>query len=145
MKLKLFMVLAFALLLTGFSCQAQNGPTAPSITVSWIQSTGSTNALAKNCVYRGVAAGTYDLPAKFCSSTPITSWKDVAVVRGTTYHYAVTAQDVNGAESAYSADLQATSPIINAPAGLATVIISTLFPPHLSPRQTKRTLLAGIR
>ena len=114
------------MLLSAWSCQAQNGPTAPMVKLSWVQSVGDTNPVAKNCVYRGSSAGVYTTPALFCSTAPVTAYTDTQVVRGTVYHYAVTAVDSNGAESAFSSDLQVTSPVINSPTGLATVLVSKL-------------------
>lgn len=127
MKLRLF-TLPFLLLACLYSCHAQNGPTSPSVTLSWVQSTGNTNPIAKNCIYRGSAIGTYSLPALFCSTAPITTFKDTTVTRGSTFHYAVTAQDTLGAESAFSLDVAATPPIINAPTGLATGLVTMLEP-----------------
>lgn len=95
---------------------AQTGPTPPSATLSWAQST--TQGVTKNCVYRGAAAGAYGIPALFCSTVPITSYTDATIVRGTTYHYAVTALFNAGQESAYSNDIAVTSPLLNAPTGL---------------------------
>lgn len=113
MKKKLVIALTAlsSLFLTAFSCQAQNGPTQPSVKLTWTQST--TPGVTANCVYRGSAAGTYALPALFCSTAPITSYLDTTVVRGTTYHYAVTAQ-INATEGGFSND--AVAPVPNAPA-----------------------------
>lgn len=128
MRFRKLLVAVFAALLITVGCHAQNGPTVPSVKLNYTQSTGNTNPVAKNCLYRktGVAAGTYDLPAIQCSTSPSTTFTDLAVVRGTTYHYAVTAVDTNGAESAFSADLQVTSPTINPPTGLGAALISLL-------------------
>lgn len=91
------------------SC-GQNGPTQPSVKLTWTQSTAT--GVTANCVYRGSATGTYTLPALFCSTAPITSYVDTTVQRGTTYHYGVTAQ-VGATESGYSND--AVAPVPNAP------------------------------
>jgi fibronectin type 3 domain-containing protein len=127
MKLRTI-VLPVALLAVAFSCNAQNGPTQPSVALSWTQSVGSTNPIAKNCVYRGTATGVYAKPAMFCSAAPSTAYTDTTVVRGTQYFYAVTAQDNKGAESDYSSELAVTSPKINPPTGLASGLISLLVP-----------------
>lgn len=131
MKLRT-VLLPVTLLMAIYSCNAQNGPTPPSVALSWTQSVGSTKAIAKNCVYRGTITKVYALPALYCSTTPVTTYTDLTVKRGTVYFYAVTAQDVNGAESDYSQELAVTSPIINAPSGLATTLISLVAPnyPH---------------
>ena len=141
MKLRSLIFAPFLFSLLAFSCNAQNGPTAPTVTLTWAQSTGDTNPISKNCVYRctGLATCSYQLPALFCSTAPIVTYKDQQVTRGTTYHYAVTAQDTNGAESAFSADLQVTSPTINAPTGLGTSLITKLekgFPFLFPKKQT---------
>lgn len=93
----------------------QNGPTPPSANLSWTQGGGCT--VTANCIYRGATAGVYTLPALFCSAAPITNWPDTTLVRGTTYHYGVTAK-CGATESAYSNDITVTSPAINAPTGL---------------------------
>lgn len=118
----------FCVILACTACPAQNGPTPPSVTLHWIQAPAGTNPIAKNCVYRGTASGVYTLPALFCSTAPIISYKDLQVTRGTKYFYAVTASDSVGAESAYSAEVDATPPIINSPTGLGTTLTELLFP-----------------
>ncbi len=97
--------------LTAYSC-GQNGPTTPSVALTWTQSTST--GVTANCIYRGTVAGTYTLPALYCSTAPITSYTDTTVVRGSAYHYAVTAQ-VGTEESAYSNDAAAAVPAINPP------------------------------
>ena len=94
-------------LLSGYSC-GQNGPTAPSVQLTWTQSTAS--GVTANCVYRGSASGTYTLPAIYCSAKPIITYTDTNVARGTTYHYVITAQ-VGATESAYSNDATAAVPL----------------------------------
>ena len=94
-------------LLSGYSC-GQNGPTAPSVQLTWTQSTAS--GVTANCVYRGSASGTYTLPAIYCSTKPIITYTDTSVARGTTYHYAITAQ-VGATESVYSNDATAAVPL----------------------------------
>lgn len=113
--LKSILVFMVVLFTASFSC-AQNGPTPPSVKLSWTQSTAP--GVTANCVYRGTTAGVYALPALFCSTLPITTYLDSTVARGTTYHYAVTAQ-VAAQESNYSNDAIAivpaaiTPPVLN--------------------------------
>lgn len=128
MKLR---ILTFALLLTAIACPAQNGPTQPSVTLNWTQST--TTGVTKNCVYRGTATGVYAKPALFCSTAPITSYQDQQVTRGTTFFYAVTAS-VGGTESNFSNEVTATPPVVNAPTGLGTVLITFFSPHHFDPK-----------
>lgn len=114
MKFRSIAVITFTQLLIAFSCSAQNGPSPANatVTLSWSQTT-QTPPVARNCVYRGIAVGVYTLPALFCSTAPITSYVDNAVVRGNTYHYAVTSQTGtlgSIAESPYSADAIAPIP-----------------------------------
>lgn len=98
-----------------WSC-AQQGPTQPTAILTWTQaaSTGTSGPVTGNCVYRGSAAGTYALPAIFCSTAPITTYTDNTVVTGQTYHYAVTAH-FGPAEGPYSNDAAFTSPELTAP------------------------------
>ena len=115
---KVLLSTAALLFMGGWAC-SQNGPTAPSVQLSWTQSASS--GVTANCVYRGSAAGVYTLPAMYCSTSPITTWADTSVVRGATYHYAVTAK-AGATESAYSNDAVAAvpvapdAPVINPPA-----------------------------
>jgi fibronectin type 3 domain-containing protein len=102
------------LLLCSLTVFAQNGPTAPTVSLNWNQSVGSDNPIAKNCIYRGLTSGVYQMPALACI-TAGTSYVDKAVTRGTTYFYAVTAQDSKGAESNFSSEVSGKPPIINAP------------------------------
>lgn len=112
------LLFAFTLLTCSFTCTAQNGPTQPTVALTWTQSTST--GVTANCVYRGSAAGTYILPAIFCSTAPITSYIDSTVVASTTYHYAVTAK-VGSTESGYSNDVTAAvpaspnAPVLNTP------------------------------
>ena len=108
--MKKSLVLGFLLIAPFVACQ--NGPTQPSVQLSWTQSTSS--GVTANCIYRGATAGTYTLPALFCSASPITTYVDNTVVRGQTYHYAVTAQ-AGAIESAYSNDATAAIPTAPAP------------------------------
>lgn len=114
--MKSFAICLLLLFVCSFA-SAQNGPTQPSVSLTWQQSTSS--GITGNCVYRGTAAGTYTMPALFCSKTATTSFTDGTVVRGNTYHYAVTAQQ-GAAESPYSNDTTA-------------VIATGILPPTLNP------------
>lgn len=105
-KIYCLLLLPVCLVLTAYSC-GQNGPTIPSATLSWTQST--TPGVTANCVYRGTTAGTYQKPALFCSTAPITTYTDLTVQRSTTYHYAVTAQ-IGLVEGPYSNDAVAAIP-----------------------------------
>ena len=106
---------ALAVLLTSVGATCQNGPNtpAPSVVLTWTQA-ASPNVTA-NCVYRGTVADTYTLPAIYCSTSPITTYTDTTVVRGTTYHYAVTAKYGTTTESGYSNDATAAVPTYPAP------------------------------
>lgn len=109
------------LLLSAWSCHAQNGPTQHSATITYTQSTDA--GVSANCLYRGTAAGQYIIPAVLCSNSAVTSLKDTTVVEGATYHYAVTAK-VGGQESAFSADLL-VGPIPrnpSAPTGMGAIL-----------------------
>jgi len=114
-------ILFFAMI---FSCQAQNGPTQPSVLLTWQQSTSA--GITANCVYRGTTAGVYTLPAIFCSTAPITSYKDTTVQRGQTYQYAVTAK-ASATEGPYSNNVQAvipqapTAPTLNTPSTITDI------------------------
>jgi fibronectin type 3 domain-containing protein len=109
----------FVLFATSWSC-GQNGPSPASQALVWTQSDSiGVLAATSNCVYRGATAGNYTLPALYCSTTPITTYTDLTVVAGTTYHWAVTARDAAGKESQYSNDFVATiPPNPDAPSGL---------------------------
>jgi hypothetical protein len=127
--MKLFassLVIAASLtLLSGYSC-GQNGPTTPSVQLTWMQSTAS--GVTANCVYRGSASGTYTLPAIYCSTKPIITYTDTSVTRGTTYHYAITAQ-VGSTESAYSNDATAAVPLAPSAPVLGTPVETRLRKP----------------
>lgn len=153
-KLSLLFVCTIGVLITtAYSCNAQNGPTQqgpPSATLNWTQSV--TSGITGNCVYRGSIAGTYALPAIFCSTAPITSYKDTTVVRGQTYHYAVTAQTGTGAtlaESVYSNDVTAVIPPVlvlpAAPSGLATGLIAKNILPTLKHKENDFKLVASVK
>jgi hypothetical protein len=121
-------------------CHAQNGPTQHSATLSWIQSTSS--GVKFNCVYRGAAVGNYTIPALFCSTSPITLYKDLSVVAGTTYHYAVTASD-GTTESAFSNDVAAAIPNnVAAPSGLSLSLVAKLRKLPKLPKDMEDRILA---
>jgi chitinase len=117
MRLLRAVPLVFALM---YSCHAQNGPSQPSVVLTWTQST--TAGVTKNCVYRGTASGTYVLPG---TCIPVaTTYTDTTPTAGTTYYYAVTAQ-VSGVESAYSTPVQVAVPANPAaPTGLAAPTVA---------------------
>ena len=107
---KILSVLAFSLLSISATCQ--NGPTKPSVSLSWTQSTAT--GVTGNCVYRGTTAftpTTGTTPAIFCSPTPIVSYVDTTVSPGTVYHYAVTAL-IGTTESQFSNDGSADVPAL---------------------------------
>jgi len=107
-----------------YSCVAQNGPTQPSVTISFTQST--TPGVTANCLYRSTTS-TPVLPGT-CSKVPVTSLTDDTAVAGTNYNYWVTAQ-VLGAESAYSSPLAVSVPTNpNAPTNLAPQSITKNSP-----------------
>jgi hypothetical protein len=107
------LVAVFVTFTTAYSC-SQNGPTAPSVILTWVQST--TPGVTANCVYRGTVTGVYTMPALFCSTTATTTYTDLSVTRGTTYFYAVTAQ-VGKSESGYSNEVKAPVPVLAPPTG----------------------------
>jgi hypothetical protein len=109
---RLLSITCFVLFCCAYSC-GQNGPTPPSVVLTWTQSTGP-GTITANCVYRGATAGNYTLPALFCSTTPITTYTDTTVTRGTTYNYAVTAK-VGATEGGYSNNAAAAVPLAPAP------------------------------
>jgi cellulose 1,4-beta-cellobiosidase len=119
---RILLVILAATLLPAATCHAQNGPTPPSVKLSWTQSTAP--GVTANCVYRGAAAGTYALPALYCSTIAIATYTDTTVTRGTTYHYAVTAQ-VGSQESAYSNDATAVVPATITPPTVQTPPVET--------------------
>jgi fibronectin type 3 domain-containing protein len=103
---------------------SQNGPTQPSVQLNWTQSTST--GVTANCVYRGSVAGTYAMPAIFCAKVPITTYTDTTVLRGTTYHYAVTAQ-IASVEGNFSNDAVAPVPSApNAPTVLTPAVITEI-------------------
>jgi hypothetical protein len=119
-----FLLGIFVMFTASFSC-GQNGPTNPSVTLNWTQST--TPGITKNCIYRGTVSGTYSLPGTCIPAG--TTFTDTTVVAGNSYFFAVTAQ-VGATESAYSAPAEAIVPANpNAPTGLQTpVVTKTVFP-----------------
>ena len=84
---------------SAFSC-AQNGPTQPTVLLSWAQSTSP--GIVANHVYRCTGAACIPAPpAIYGSTAPITAWTDTAVAANTTYVYAITASSATQ-ESPYS-------------------------------------------
>ena len=130
-------ILFFAMM---FSCQAQNGPTQPSVLLTWTQS--ATPGVTANCVYRGTTAGVYALPAIFCSTAPITSYKDTSVQRGQTYQYGVTAK-ISATEGPYSNNVQAVipqapaAPALNTPSTITDITKSSPLTPRVSNLEAK--------
>lgn len=122
-----------------YSCHAQNGPTQPSVQLSWTQS--ATPGVTANCVYRGTATKVYTMPALFCSTAPVTTFTDNTVVRGTTYFYAVTAQ-VGKIESQFSNEATAPVLLVAPPTGAGSVeskvTMPTLYPKGMELTATVR-------
>jgi chitinase len=117
---------AFTMFATAYSC-GQNGPTQPTVVLTWTQST--TAGVTKNCIYRGTVSGQYSLPG---TCIPVaTTYTDTTPVAGTTYFYAVTAQ-VGAAESAYSTPANVPVPANpNAPTSLTPATVTkSEFPKH---------------
>src|SRR5580698_10003059 len=117
----------FVMFTTSFSC-AQNGPTQPSVVLTWTQSV--TPGVTANCVYRGTVSKTYTMPALFCSATPIITYTDLTVVRGNTYYYVVTAK-LGAVESGYSNEVDPTVPQVAPPTGNGSQETKLLPPPRL--------------
>jgi len=100
----------------------QNGPSKPSVALSWTQSTtpGVTINNVYRCTQSGTTACTPAPPSIFTSTAPITSYTDNSVNASTNYYYAVTAT-VGSTESAYSNVVEAAipaspnAPVLNAP------------------------------
>ena len=115
-KFKTLMLLALSLVLFLGSSTCQNGPTAPTVVLTWTPGTPVTGqTVAQYCIYRGLVVGVYTQPAITCISSSLTTYTDTTVARGTTYHYAVTARSVT-TESGYSNDAIAPVPLApNAP------------------------------
>jgi hypothetical protein len=136
-----------------FTCSAQNGPTNPSVTLSWTPSTTTSPAGTGICVYRGTSAGVYTKPALACSDTSTTGFTGcVAGVctgyldssltstnRGTTYDYAVTEKFGSTTDSGYSNNAAAPIPSLNPPT-LNTPVESGKATP---PNQNKETPVAS--
>lgn len=116
----------FVCLCTSFSCHAQNGPTQPTVQLTWVQST--TTGVTSNHVYRCTQTGSTACvpapPAVFGSTAPIASYTDSTVAPSTVYVYAVTAS-INTTESQYSTPVTAAIPASpNAPTGLAAPTVT---------------------
>jgi hypothetical protein len=116
-------LVAFVVLLSAWSC-GQNGPTPPSVSLSWTQCIPPTGvAITINNVYRCSGAScTPAPPALYTSTAPITSYNDTAVTRGSSYVYAVTCS-TSAAESGYSNTTGAAVPSI--PGGITPPVEAT--------------------
>jgi hypothetical protein len=118
------------LLLMSVMGSCQNGPTIHQSVLTWTQS--ATAGVTKNCIYRGSATGTYSIPALACIPAG-TTYTDLSVTTGTTYHYAVTAQTGSGStlqESPFSNDGTAVIPVgPAAPSNLNVPTQSHVAPP----------------
>src|SRR5271170_3883533 len=115
-----------------YSCHAQNGPTQPTVALTWTQS--NSTGITENCIYRSTGGGTTPAPpAIFCSLTPITTYTDSTVAANTTVVYAVTAK-VGQTESGYSVTAQAVIPANpNPPTGLTAPTITKNLQPNINP------------
>ena len=80
--------------------------TAPSVTLSWIEST-STNVAGYDVYSSTTSGGPYNLVATWVT---LTSYTDVSVTAGETYYYVVAAVSSSGQESAHSNEVQAVIP-----------------------------------
>jgi hypothetical protein len=99
-----FALSLFVMFTAAYSC-GQNGPTQPSVTISYTQST--TPGITANCLYRSTTS-TPVLPGT-CSSNAATTLTDSTPTAGTTYNYWVTAQ-VGATESAYAGPVSVPVP-----------------------------------
>jgi len=127
--LQSFILLVFVALSSAYTC-GQNGPSQPSVALTWIQSTSS--GVTANCVYRSTGSGSTPAPpAIYCSTAAITTWTDSTVSASTTYVYAVTAK-VGSTESAYSTT--ATAAIPAAPAAPTDLTTPTIIAGNLGAR-----------
>lgn len=124
--LRVVLLVIVTVFTVAYSC-GQNGPTVPSVALSWTQSTSS--GVTANCVYRSTgASSTPAPPAIYCSTAPVTTYTDTTVAASTTYVYAVTAK-AGSTESAYS--------------GTATAAIGA--PPSAPTSLTTPTIIAGMK
>jgi fibronectin type 3 domain-containing protein len=85
---------------------AVHAAVAPSVTLSWTESSGSVSGYN---VYRSTLSGT-DYTRLNSSIVPSPTYTDGTVSRGKTYYYVVTAVNTSGVESAYSAQVSAAIP-----------------------------------
>jgi fibronectin type 3 domain-containing protein len=123
-----YFVLIYLMFAAMYSC-GQNGPTQPTVVLSWTQST--TPGVTKNCIYRGASSGVYALPGTCIAAN--TTYTDSTAVPGATYFYAVTAQ-VSGTESAYSAPVSVSVPTSpSAPTGLTAPTVTKNVLPGVKP------------
>ena len=98
----------FATLLLSLPATAQGAPTQHSITVTWSETQGTDLAVGFN-VYRGTTTGG---PYIVLNAAPLPlatlNYIDTNGTGGTKYFYVVTAVDISGFESGYSAEMSAT-------------------------------------
>jgi len=102
-------------------------PATDTITLAWDASTDP--AVAGYYLYEGVASRTYTNKINAGAATSVTVSN---LIPGVTYYFAVTDYSTNGMESAYSAELSYTAPVIAA----AVTLQMTLAP-------AKQVTLAG--
>jgi hypothetical protein len=123
MRYKIKLVIMTGMLAFASALWGQNGPTLPTVTLKFVQSTST--GITGNCIYRATGATSIPAPpAIFCSTSPIVTWTDTTVAPSTTYVYAVTAK-AGAAESAYSNSTTAITPANpNPPSGVTTVTIT---------------------
>ncbi len=94
----------------GVTAQNQSGPnvqvTAHSVILSW---NPSTSVVVGYRVYRSTQSGAF---YTLLTSTPVsgTSFEDLAIEKGKTYYYVVTAVDAQSNESGFSNEVFATIP-----------------------------------
>ncbi|MGO9073265.1 MAG: hypothetical protein ACLPLR_08750 [Terriglobales bacterium] len=116
-------IISLVVLLSAWSC-GQNGPTPPTVSLSWTQCIPPAGApITVNNVYRCTGTScTPAPPALFTSTAPITSYSDTSVARGSSYVYAVTCS-TSAAESGYSNTVGAGVP--SEPGGITPPVEGT--------------------
>jgi fibronectin type 3 domain-containing protein len=89
---------------------------AHSVILSFTQ---TTDPVALNCLYRATASGSYDMTKPLtCSTSPVTTFTDNAVVAGDSWFYVVTAVSSKGTSSKASNEVNAVIPLLP-PSGLS--------------------------
>jgi hypothetical protein len=143
MKLRVLSCISL-LFLTLFTCAyscGQNGPTQPSVVLTWTQS--ATSGVTANCVYRSTGSGTTPAPpAIYCSTAAITTYTDTSVAASTNYVYAVTAK-VGATEGGYSNTASAAIPA--APAAPSSLTTSDIVAQNKKPSGTLQAKVAWAR